>query len=43
MDMEYIAALLPQLVVVGFLLGCIPMVIGLGVHVVFHILKNIII
>lgn len=40
MDPGSVAALLPPLIGVGFLFGCVPMVIGLGIHTVFHIIKN---
>lgn len=41
MGLDGFAAMLPSFVEAGFLLGCFPLLFGLGVHAVIHIFKNI--
>lgn len=41
MRIQDITGLVPQFVGVGFLLGCIPLLMGLGIHAVINIFKKI--
>lgn len=41
MNIQDIMDWVPQFVVVGFLLGCLPLLMGLGIHTVINIFKQI--
>jgi hypothetical protein len=41
MNIQDIADWIPQFAGVGFLLGCLPLLMGLGIHAVINIFKKI--